>query len=286
MHPQRGQQRQGGAAIVLNDVLIWVLVPALSYLAGALFQAGYNHYFDLPDEIVSADPVAIFHASRRYLDLVAHHFSVAIGIPLAFLIYLTALPANFYRRHAILVLVMASAALFVSFSIRPFVWALAGACILAAIQVIPILERRLRPNAPARRVQLPQLITTSPIAVKTLAIVAFFYATLFSAGYESARFEQDFFITDRGTRYVMLALNDKDAIAVQLLDPQCRRVTSVPPTLDGYHFDEHVKVYTLGDTDTPPFQLYHTDGLTRSTNCKASTDHARSHTSTADSIWI
>jgi len=253
---------------VLNDVLIWVLVPVLSYLAGALFQAGYNHYFGLPDVIVSSDPVATFHASRRYLDLIAHHFSVAIAIPLAFLVYLAVLPGAFYRQHAIVVLTLAAAALFVSFSIRPFAWAVACAAVLAAIQLIPLVKRRLRPDAPAGASRIPQLIATSPTAVKTLAIVSFFYATLFSAGHETARFETQFFVTDSGTRYVMLAINDKDAIAAELLDPKCKRVRSVPSTLEGYHFEEHIKVFTLGDTDTPPFRLYETDGLTSSKSCR------------------
>jgi hypothetical protein len=106
MHPTSGRHgaSSSGGGIVLNDVLIWVLVPVLTYLAGALFQAGYNHYFGLPDVIVSADPVATFHASRRYLDLITHHFSPATAIPLAFLVYLAVLPGAFYRQHAIVVL--------------------------------------------------------------------------------------------------------------------------------------------------------------------------------------
>jgi hypothetical protein len=267
---------------VLNDVLIWVLVPVLSYLAGALFQAGYNHYFGLPDVIVSADPVATFHASRRYLDLIAHHFSSAIAIPLAFLVYLAVLPGAFYRQHAIVVLTLAAAALFISFSIRPFAWAPACGAVLVIIQVLPALERRLRAGAPAGKPRIPQLIATSPTAVKTLAIVAFFYATLFSAGYESARFETQFFVTDRDTRYVMLAINDKDAIAAELLDAHCKRVRSIPSTFEGYHFDEHIKVFTLGDSDTPPFRLYETDGLTSSKSCRRA---ARSEAA-ASSIWI
>jgi len=59
--------------------------------------------------------------------------------------------------------------------------------------------------------------------VKTLAIVAFFYATLFSAG--------------------------------------------LPSTLRGYHFDQHIRVFTLGDADTPPFRLYQTDGLRPGKSC-------------------
>jgi hypothetical protein len=159
-------------------------------------------------------------------------------------------------------------ALFVSFSIRPFAWAVACAAVLVVIQVIPVAKRRLRPDAPAKESRIPQLIATSPTAVKTLAIVAFFYATLFTVGFESARFETQFFVTDRDTRYVMLAINDKDAIAAELLDAKCKRVRSVPSTLEGYHFDEHVKVFTLGDSDTPPFRLYETDGLTSSKSCR------------------
>lgn len=270
MHPRSAQHgaSSSGGGIALNDVLIWVLIPVLSYLAGALFQAGYNHYFGLPDVIVSADPVATFHASRRYLDLIANHFSAAIAIPLAFLVYLAALPGAFYRQHAIVVLALAAAALFVSFGIRPFAWALGCATFLVAIQVFPVVERRLRPGAPLAKPRVPQLIATSPTAVKTLAIVAFFYATLFSGGYESARFETQFFVTDRDTRYVMLAINDKDAIAAELLDAKCKRVKSMPSTFEGYHFDEHIKVFTLGDSDTPPFRLYETHGLTSSRSCR------------------
>jgi hypothetical protein len=264
----------------------WVLIPALSYLAGAFFQAGYNHYFGLPDVIVSADPVAIFHASRRYLDLIAHHFSLAIGIPLAFLVYLTVLPGAVYRLHAIVVLALASAALFASFSIRPFAWALVSAAVLVAIQLIPILERLVRPDATVREHRIPHLITTSPIAVKTLAIVAFFYATLFSAGYESARFETQFFVTDRDTRYVMLAINDKNVIAAELLDARCRRATAVPSTLRGYHFDARIRVFTLGDSDTPSFQLHDTDGLTSSNDCRRPARSDRVREPLSYRIWI
>jgi len=267
MHSRSGQYESGGGGIALNDILIWVLIPALSYLAGALFQAGYNHYFRLPDALVSADPVAIFHASRSYIDLIVQHFSIAIGIPLAFLLYLTILPGTFYRYHAALVLALAAGALVASFGIRPFAWALACAAVLVTIQVFPIVERWLRPNAPALESRIPHLIATSPVAVKSLAIVTFFYATLFSAGYESARFETQFFVTDHGPRYVILAIDDKDAISAELLDSKCKPVKSVPPTLVGYHFDEHIKVFTLGDSDAPSIRLQETDGLTSSKNC-------------------
>ncbi len=274
MHPQRRQQAEGGGGIALNDVLIWVLIPALSYLAGALFQAGYNHYFDLPDALVSADPVAIFQAARRYLELIASHFSVAIAIPLAFLIYLTVLPSEFYRRHAILVLVMAAVALLISFSIRPFAWAIVAAAVLVAVQLV----------AP-KNVHVRQLNVTSPVAVKTLAIVAFFYATLFSAGYESARYETLFFVTDHDPRYVMLALNDKDAIAAELLDAHCKRVTSVPSYMQDYHFDQHIRAFTLGDTDTPPFKLYASNGLKPAKAC-ASPDQSGHARGWLSAIWI
>src|ERR1700730_5408921 len=144
MNRPHGTESTSGGGIVPNDVLIWVLVPVLSYLAGALFQAGYNSYFGLPDVIVSADPVATFHASRRYVDLIAHHFSVPTAIPLAFLAYLTVLPGAFYRLHAIVVLALASTALFVSFSIRPMAWALLASVVLVALQVLPAVKRRLR----------------------------------------------------------------------------------------------------------------------------------------------
>ena len=262
-----------GSGVAIGDVLIWVLIPALSYLAGALFQAGYNNYFGLPDEVLNSDPVATFHASRRYLDLIAHHFSPSIGITIAFLIYLAALPTGFYRAHAIVALVLAAGATFVSFSIRPFAWALASAAVLVAIQLSPLAAR-----------QRPQLVSTSPTAVKALVIVAFFYATLFSAGNESARFATDFFITGGSSRYVILALNDKDAIAAELLGPTCARVTALPSYLEGYHFDRDIKAFTLGDTDTPKFQLFETNGLTSSAAC--ATGRTRRTRSWIDAIWI
>ena len=280
---QRARQQQdasNGAGFSLNDILIWVLVPVLSYLAGTLFQAGYNHYFGLPDVLVSTDPIATFHASRRYLDLVIYHFSYATAIPLAFLVYLALLPSVFYRNFAIAVMAMAGAALFVSFSIRPWAWALVAVLILATIQLWPLIVQRLHPGAPPREPAKPHLIVTSPVAVKTLAIVAFFYATLFAAGFDSARYATEYFITDRDPRYVMLSVNDKDVVAAELLDPQCKRPRAVPQELRGYHFDRHIRVFTLGDTDTPPFRLYLTDGLTSSVAC---TD--RSHKA-VDLIWI
>ena len=257
MHPSRGGHDASprGGGIVLNDLLIWVLVPVLSYLAGALFQAGYNHYFGLPDLFVSADPVATFDAVHRYLELITQHFGWAVALPLAFLAYLTALPAAFYRQHAAVVLALAGSALFVSFGIRPYVWALACTVVLIAIQFRPASAR-------------PPLIVTNPLAVKSLAIVAFFYATLFSAGFETGRYETEFFVTDHDTRYVVLAIDDKDAIAAELLDPQCRPVKQLPDRLIGFHFDQHIKVFTLGDTDTPPIRLYDTDGLTSSAACR------------------
>jgi hypothetical protein len=277
----RGRQRDAsdGAGFSLNDILIWVLVPVLSYLAGALFQAGYSHYFGLPDVLVSTDPVATFHASRRYLELIIYHFSYATAIPLAFLVYLALLSNAFYRNHAIVVMAMAAAALFVSFSIRPWVWALAAALALATIQLRPLLAQRLGRGAPPREPK-PHLVVTSPVAVKTLVIVAFLYATLFAAGFESARYETEYFITDRDPRYVMLSVNDKDVVAAELLDPQCKRPHAVPPELRGYHFDRHIRVFTLGDTDTPPFRLYRTDGLTSSAACTERSPKA------ADLIWI
>ena len=259
--------RRGSSGIALNDVLIWILIPALSYLAGALFQAGYNDYFGLPDELVSADPVAVFHASRRYLDLIVHHFSVAIAIPLVFVLGLTVLPSAFYRAHAVVVLALAGATLFISFGVRPFAWAIACTVILIAVQLFPIVRARLRPEAPAPR--LPRPLTTSPIAIKVLAIVTFFYATLFSAGRETARFETNFFVTDRTPRYVMLTINDKDVVAAELIDPSCKRIASMPrTTLHGYHFSQRFKVFALGDSDTPSFQVYETDGLTSSRTCE------------------
>jgi hypothetical protein len=189
-------------------------------------------------------------------------------LPLAFLIYLVVLPTAFYRQHAIVVLALAGAALFLSFSIRPFAWAIAFALVLVGIQLVPH--------------RVPHLIETSPVAVKTLAVVAFFYATLFSAGYDSARFETQFFVTDRDTRYALVSINDKDAFAVELLDADCKPVRSLPAKLEGYHFERHIRAFTLGDTDTPTFRLYETDGLTPSKDC-AQRDSIRSK---PFSIWL
>ena len=251
-----------------------MLIPALSYLAGTLFQAGYNHYFGFPDEVVSTDPIATFHASRRYLDLVAHHFSPGIGIPLAFLVYVAALPATFYRAHAILVLSLTAVALFLSFSIHPFVWAAAATIALLLVQFLPFGKRGGI---------VPQLVDTSPTAVKALAVVGFFYATLFSGGYASARYQTEFFITAGSSRYVVLTISDKVAIALELRDQHCGRVTALPQRLEGYHFDRHVKAFTLGDADTPQFQLYETDGLKPSSACAIPAQRAGAWT---DAIWI
>jgi len=255
--PRRGTVDSG---IVLNDVLIWVLVPALSYLAGALFQAGYNHYFGLPDELVSADPVAIFQASRRYQDLILHHFSIAVAVPLALVAYLLFLPSWFYRAYGAVVLAMAGVVLCLSFGVRPYVWGLAVGLTLVVLQFLPHTRRE-------------RLERTNPTAVKTLAIVAFLYATLFAAGYDSAAVEHDFFVSDHGERFVMLVMHDTVIIAAPLLDRDCKPVKVLPESLAGYHFDRRIKAFTLGDADTPAFRVYQTTGLTP---CGASADAIRS----------
>jgi len=55
----------------------------------------------LPDVLAGTDPVATFHASRRYLELIGNHFNPGIAIPLVFLVYLTVLPGAFYRQHGL-----------------------------------------------------------------------------------------------------------------------------------------------------------------------------------------
>jgi len=51
--------------------------------------------------LAGTDPVATFHASRRYLELIGNHFNPGIAIPLVFLVYLTVLPGAFYRQHGL-----------------------------------------------------------------------------------------------------------------------------------------------------------------------------------------
>ena len=43
-----------------------------------------------------------------------------------------------------------------------------------------------------------------------------------------------------------------------MLDAQWKRVTSVPSYMQDYHFNQDIRAFTLGDTDTPPFKLYAT----------------------------
>ena len=261
---QEPEESESSSGIALNDVLIWVLVPALSYLAGALFQAGYNSYFGLPDELANGDPVAIFHASRLYLGLIAYHFSFAIAIPLLFLLYLAILPREFYRAHTAIVLALAAAALVVSFSIRPYVWAIACTLVVVTLRAAPLLPPRLRLGASPSE---PTAGGAHPIAVKTLAIVAFLYATFYSAGQQAARFQTEYFITDGKPRYVMLTIDDKGVVAAELLDARCKPAGALPPRLSGYHFARQFKVLSLGDSDAPSFHTYETDGLAPATSC-------------------
>ena len=59
----------------------------------------------------------------------------------------------------------------------------------------------------------------------------------------------------------------EDAIAAEVLDAQCKRVTSVPSRMQDYHFNQDIRAFTLGDTDTPPFKLYATSGLKPAKAC-------------------
>ena len=60
----------------------------------------------------------------------------------------------------------------------------------------------------------------------------------------------------------------KIIIAATLIGPNCEPAKKLSDdTLTGYFFGDDIKVFTLGDADTPEFHLRNTDGLTDAAEC-------------------
>jgi hypothetical protein len=64
---------------------------------------------------------------------------------------------------------------------------------------------------------------------------------------------------------------------------QARNDTRV---LKGYHFDRHIKAFTLGDGDTPSVRLYETDGRTSRASCGRPARAEARRNGRPSSIWI
>ncbi|MBV8074588.1 MAG: hypothetical protein JO140_04085 [Candidatus Eremiobacteraeota bacterium] len=247
------QEDEGG--ISFGDLAIWILIPAAGYFGGALYQAGFAYYYGLPIEVLTTDTIAVFEAFQSYIDLLFNHFSWTFVVILGFIAYLGLLRKPFYQRWGMLILTLAIAAFLVSFSLRPIAWAIIGFVVVIALQLYSW-------RFPAARSS-----STNPFAVKMASIAVFLFSSLFAVGYGSAAYQKQYYVTDGKTHFVVLAFQGTDMVVVPLVDPKCKNAKDLPDTLQGYYFGDDVKIYSLGDADTPEFHLYDTDGLRDSATC-------------------
>ncbi|MBV8600958.1 MAG: hypothetical protein JO359_05255 [Candidatus Eremiobacteraeota bacterium] len=249
-----GHEDESGG-IAFGDLAIWILIPAAGYFGGVLYQAGFAYYYGLPVEVLNTESIAVFEAFQSYVDILFNHFTWTFVVILGFLIYLAILPKSFYQRWGAPILTLAVGAFLVSFSVRPITWALAGFIVVIALQLF------------AARFPTAHVSTVNPFAAKMAAIFIFLFASLFAVGYGSAYYQKQYYITDGKTHFVVLAFQGTDMVVVPLVDASCKNAKDLPETLQGYYFGDDVKIYSLGDADTPEFHLYDTDGLRDAGTC-------------------